>query len=106
MNADLRARIASAADALAKTARTVGIPRAVQGAHVHGPSRGRSVVVLDVDVEGLLREILEASAAPEARVDADIADAFGLRGLPGVTVPVTTAAPSTRRFRGLLDEQG
>lgn len=111
MSPDLLARATAAAAFLRGTARMVGKPGAVQGIHVAGPTRGRSVVVLDLDVAAVLDELIAAlDSAPVASVSSDLADAFGMRDLPNVKVrsdvPVTTSQPTTRRFRGIMDEEG
>ena len=85
MNAALRARLEFAAGKLERTAKTVGVPGAVQGAHVAGPTRGHSVVVLGIDLVELLREVLAADAAP----------------VESSPAPVTSATPSNARFRNL-----
>ena len=90
---DLLARAAAASAFLRGTAKMVGKPGAVQGTHVAGPTRGRSVVVLDMDVAAVLDELIAAA----------VLDVSGAPPPPS-PVPVTAAAPTTRRFRGLIDE--
>ena len=72
MTPSLRARLEFAAAKLAQTAAVVGVPAAVQGAHLAGPTRGHSVVVLDIDLAELLRDVLAAVPAPEAPISEDV----------------------------------
>lgn len=75
MSPDLRSRAEAALAALERTSRIVGVP-AVQGRHLAGPTKGSSIVGLDFDLAGLLRELLgtgvpaQAAAEPATRLPA------------------------------------
>lgn len=98
---DLRTRAAAAAADLHKSARLVGKPGAVAGAHVAGPTRGRSVVVLDLNLAALLDELVAALDAQQTvQLPAQAAPTPAPAERQGPTPPASPG-PKLARFRGL-----